>query len=124
MADGQVHADAFAGKGEVVLFGDGAAAQEHLRDYLAINLCVLGDYLALLDNIAPDDHALHAAAATGRELLKQASSSFDQLTDALQAAGFGIFVAPDGISWEPHGAAACVVRRLPVVAKGEGAGNV
>lgn len=113
MDENPITIDDFQGKGDVALFGDPAAATEHLRDYLASLFSPLGCHLGLIDDLADHDDAARTTAMVGAALLRQANGILDQLHEQLRQAGFGILVEVEGKSWEPRGVTACTVKRLP-----------
>lgn len=113
MAENSVLVDLLAGKDELVLFGDPAAATEHLRDYLASLFSPLGCHLGLIDDLADHDDAARTTAMVGAALLRQANGILDQLHEQLRQAGVGILVEVEGKSWEPRGVTSCTVKRLP-----------
>lgn len=119
MAENSVPVDLLAGKDELALFGDPAAATELLRDYLSSLFSPLGCHLGLIDDLADHDDAARTTAMVGAALLRQANGILDQLQDQLRQAGVGIYVAAEGKSWEPGRVVSMVLRRLPGKAEGQ-----
>jgi len=114
MAEKLLSIPAIDGNDEVALFGDPAAATEHLFDFVQASLSTLGCYLSQVDDLAAHDEGARVTASTAKALLRQANHAFESLHEQLRKAGVGIFLAGDGPGWEPRNPTACVVRRLVV----------
>lgn len=113
MADRSVPVDLLGGKDELGLFGTDEA-DTAIRDFIGIALSPLSSFLGLLDDLGACNDDVRAVAITGKSLLARADSLFDQLHANLGRAGVSILVGVEGKSWEPHGVASCVVKRLPI----------
>ena len=113
MAENPITVDDSQGKAGMVLFGDGEAATEHLRDYLASLLSPLGCHLGFIDDLAAHDDGARTTAMVGAALLRQANGILDQLHDHLRQAGIGLYVGAEGKPWEPGRVTAMVLRQLP-----------
>ena len=120
MAETPITVEDLKNKAGVVLFGDGEAATETLRDYLASLLSPLGCHLELIDDLAAHDDAARTTAMVGAALLRQANGLLDQLHDHLRQAGIGIFVGAEGKTWQPGRVTSMVLRQLPGKVEAQG----